>query len=91
MVANVDDARTARQLVDRVHTAVAAERGWPGVPSDVKVTASIGYSLRAVDEDYASTLARADRALYTAKVTGRNRVLLDQPNPNSDGSVAISS
>ncbi|GHA86563.1 GGDEF domain-containing protein [Cognatilysobacter bugurensis] len=40
----------------------------------VDLTVSIGVTAYIRDEDVASTLARADRALYRAKSAGRNRV-----------------
>jgi diguanylate cyclase len=42
----------------------------------VELTVSIGVAAHVKAEDVASTLARADRALYEAKAAGRNRVLV---------------
>lgn len=45
-----------------------------------KITTSIGAALLHGGEDRQEWLARADAALYTAKNTGRNRVVLDDGN-----------
>lgn len=64
----------AMQLAERIGRAVAAirvncRRGTFGI------TASIGVSeLQPQDADPEETLGRADKALYTAKAEGRNRV-----------------
>ena len=58
------DLVAARRLVDRLRAAV---------PGDV--TASAGITVLGRDEDLGAALARADRALYAAKRSGRNRVI----------------
>ena len=42
----------------------------------VQVTVSIGAVVAGADEDAASVLARADGALYEAKQSGRDRVVV---------------
>lgn len=59
---------SALAVVERVRTAWKAVSG---------VTFSAGVAVRAEDETATVTLARADRALYEAKRTGRNRVVVD--------------
>jgi diguanylate cyclase (GGDEF)-like protein len=44
----------------------------------IKVTVSIGYSSFNMGEDGAQVMARADRSLYEAKNTGRNRIVFSQ-------------
>ena len=46
-----------------------------GLPADMKITVSIGLATLSKDEPEAQELlARADRALYAAKMAGRNRL-----------------
>lgn len=45
----------------------------------VEVTASIGACLAGTDEPVDRIIARVDAALYAAKVTGRNRVMIMDP------------
>lgn len=45
----------------------------------VEVTASIGACLAATDEPVDRVIARVDAALYVAKATGRNRVIIVDP------------
>lgn len=45
---------------------------------DVRSTASFGVSLHRADQSLAMTIAQADKALYHAKQSGRNRVSTDQ-------------
>jgi diguanylate cyclase (GGDEF)-like protein len=52
------------------------------------VTVSIGLAMAHTD-DLAATLANADRALYRAKASGRNRVACAEPWPPSVGSLSI--
>ncbi|MHC1790334.1 GGDEF domain-containing protein [Solidesulfovibrio sp.] len=76
------DRGGAAELAERLRRAVEAlvveTAGRP-----IRVTASFGVALwdAALDQDAADCLARADRALYAAKRSGRNRVCLDGPAP----------
>lgn len=71
---------TAQLVAERIRTRVAREpfewsRDRPATP----VTVSIGVSVVAGPlEDVHSLLRRADEALYAAKASGRNRVILHQ-------------
>jgi diguanylate cyclase (GGDEF)-like protein len=48
---------------------------------DVRATASLGVAaFDTADEDHMGWIARADRALYTAKESGRNRTACDAPS-----------
>jgi diguanylate cyclase len=40
------------------------------------ITFSCGVALRNQNEDQASLMARADRAMYQAKTSGKNRVVI---------------
>ena len=63
----------AREILDRIHAATPAEQ-----------TVSIGFAERRPGENGYETMSRADRALYLAKESGRNRVVAD--GPKVDGS-----
>jgi diguanylate cyclase (GGDEF)-like protein len=47
----------------------------------IMTTVSIGVAVSGPTDDLASLMLLADRALYTAKSRGRNRVETDQPGP----------
>ena len=65
----------ALTLAERVRHAIADE-SLPTERQVIPVTISIGVaSLRDEDEDVDALLRRADRALYRAKLEGRNRVV----------------
>lgn len=51
-----------------------------GLPRDYRVTISIGIFESGEEQTLSSMLAGADRALYTAKHTGKNRVELAAPS-----------
>ena len=72
--ADIDDARVAAERVRR-----AVERpGFAVQGETLDVTVSVGVAaLRPSDRGPDSILARADSALYRAKQTGRNRVILE--------------
>ncbi|VVD60161.1 putative diguanylate cyclase AdrA [Pandoraea pneumonica] len=70
------DAQRAMQAADRLLSAIG-NTSVPGATGPVRFTASIGVgSLSADDADFGAVLQRADRALYTAKQSGRNRVAI---------------
>jgi diguanylate cyclase (GGDEF)-like protein len=62
------DVAAARQISERACGAVVAS----GIVAE-PVTLSAGVAERGAGEDRDALLARADRALYAAKATGRNR------------------
>lgn len=45
-------------------------------PSDLTITASIGVAQQSVDDDFAALFEKADKAVYEAKETGRNKVII---------------
>ena len=67
-----DAEATAQAMVD----AVAAE-GIESADPDRPVTVSAGLAVACQDDDLSALMARADAALYNAKRTGRNRLVLD--------------
>ncbi len=67
----------ALQTAERLRKRVATWQPDPslGLPADLKITVSIGLATLSKDEpDAQELLARADRALYAAKMAGRNRL-----------------
>ncbi|MFO7860554.1 MAG: diguanylate cyclase [Desulfosalsimonas sp.] len=58
---------------EKVRSQVAGLR-FPDISEDLSVTVSIGVAQYRPPEDIDATLLRADRALYAAKESGRNRV-----------------
>lgn len=66
------DTEGARQLAERIRRAIEAQP-----IAGLTVTASLGVANRTPDENEpGETLKRADAALYEAKRTGRNRVVV---------------
>jgi len=65
---------SARQLGERIRAAVEAQRiEWNGVA--LPITVSVGVATRSPHEQVpTATIERADKALYAAKRSGRNRV-----------------
>jgi diguanylate cyclase (GGDEF)-like protein len=71
----------ALHTAERLRKKVAAWQPDPalGLPADLKITVSIGLASLGPDAgDAQDLLARADRALYSAKLAGRNRLNLEQ-------------
>lgn len=64
----------ARQMAEAIRSAIEGLRvEWQG--AELSITASVGVATRAPHEQsQASTIERADKALYAAKRSGRNRV-----------------
>lgn len=48
----------------------------------LKITSSFGISLLLENEKWKDCVARADRALYQAKLKGRNTIVIEQPDSN---------
>jgi diguanylate cyclase (GGDEF)-like protein/PAS domain S-box-containing protein len=69
------DAEQALQVADRVRQAVASASVALPQGGSVGITTSIGVATYSeADPDFDAVLARADRALYEAKRSGRDRV-----------------
>jgi diguanylate cyclase (GGDEF)-like protein len=67
----------ALELAERIHVRIAAERTRAPDGSDIRVTASIGVAtLPGTTIDVRELIAAADAALYEAKRTGKNRVVV---------------
>ncbi len=67
------DEEKAWAVAERVRLAILAY-DWSRTHADLQVTASIGTSRIRPGETVDSWLGRADKAMYLAKRTGRNRV-----------------
>lgn len=63
----------ALAVAEKIRQAVAAATFEPENP--LSVTVSIGVGERREDEDFATTFKRVDSALYSAKISGRNRCI----------------
>jgi diguanylate cyclase (GGDEF)-like protein len=63
----------AARTLDRLR-AIVAELDWSAFSPGMRVTISAGIATLRPNEGRDTFLARADRALYTAKAQGRNRI-----------------
>ena len=72
LLANSDRAHTAR-AAERVRLAIS-QLEFPEVPGLEQVTISIGASMHHPGQPVDEAIGDADRSLYTAKRSGRNRV-----------------
>jgi diguanylate cyclase (GGDEF)-like protein len=73
------DANSLSVIGENIRRAVAASPiGLGAVGGSMAITVSVGIAAFHIDTDSGDSLiARADRALYRAKESGRNRVELD--------------
>jgi len=71
-LAGVDAARIA---AERIRAAIAAH-DWNRVVPALSLTTSLGVAVFERDETVEILIARADRALYAAKDSGRNRTVM---------------
>ncbi len=85
------DIKTARAIAEKIRETIEAHPvRFEG--RSIKVTSSIGVSnLRPEHEDYHEVFSEADEALYEAKESGRNRVVVskkaeaqERPDPFDD-------
>jgi diguanylate cyclase (GGDEF)-like protein len=85
------DVAGAFSCAERIRDAVQ-QRAFAGLPDGHRVTVTVGVARFKGDEEMASLVERADRALYVGKTTGRNRVFvigdLDFPRVPTEGSAA---
>ncbi|MGZ8320744.1 MAG: diguanylate cyclase [Telluria sp.] len=63
----------AQVVLRRIAVRVAAEPV-AAVDAALRITFSAGVTARRPDEPFANTISRADKGLYYAKATGRNRI-----------------
>ncbi len=68
------DRAGARGAAERLRAAIEAA-GFPQLPADWRVTATVGVAAHRSGESVEELVARADGALYEGKAAGRNRVL----------------
>jgi len=73
-----ENAEASKLVAERIRQAIS-ELNIDAEQQPVRVTASFGIaSALPAEQDYHSTIKRADSALYQAKNSGRNRVVLYQ-------------
>ncbi len=84
--ADVDSISCAERLAEGLKTMKVAH-----AEPHYRITASVGITEYHEGEDIRQTLERADKALYEAKRTGRNKVVLAgaDSNPLSDARMAV--
>lgn len=71
------DGPTADSVAERIRQQISALRFTPRPGVDHLITASIGVAMGAPDGTIEDLFLRADRSLYAAKNSGRNRVISD--------------
>ncbi len=71
------DGRTADAVAERIRQQISAIQFIPRLGVDHQITASIGVAMGAPASTIEELFLRADRSLYTAKNSGRNRVISD--------------
>ena len=83
------DGQQARICLDRLRSAFL-QSNIGGVPSTHRLSFSAGVALCSGPDDIEAAIERADRAMYGAKMAGRNRTNCLEPEPEEDCSTAVS-
>ena len=82
------EIRAAADLLERVRVEIEGH-GWRDLVGNLPVSVSIGVTVAMSQDGQSELLARADRSLYAAKRSGRNRVVVDRgtgrPRPYRPG------
>ncbi len=77
------DALGANRIAERIRSGIAEQPVTVGQEKDVsetiRVTVSVGAATYRKNDDFGAMFGRADKALYRAKASGRNRVEVEQP------------
>ncbi len=77
------DMDSARRNADRIRSLFREAASAPGLPTTA--TVSVGVAVASgPDVDVTQLIERADRALYRAKLAGRDQVVLDSDPPPRD-------
>jgi diguanylate cyclase (GGDEF)-like protein len=58
---------------------LASLLSYPGLPNDFRITISMGVTRYLPVESIDAIISRADTALYQAKTSGKNRIVVDEP------------
>ncbi len=77
------DENRAFEVAERLRRALAATIVKAGTGGGFGFTASIGVAARADDSELDRLISEADRALYAAKSSGRNRTVIFRRQPAS--------
>ena len=81
-------AELGAEWCDETRAAIAA-REFPGPQGSFHITCSFGVSEWNAGETLSEALKRADIALYEAKKTGRNRVVVKASSPALENPAAL--
>ena len=73
-------SKDAAKIAERIRAAVEKHRFQLQDGTVITVTVSVGYAERDAGDSVQSLLEKADKALYAAKNTGRNRACMYQPS-----------
>jgi len=76
---------TAQHVAERVRAALDRSLQVAGATKPVAYTVSIGVAMLEEGENITGLMARADKALYAAKASGRNRVVSAAPDDARGG------
>ena len=78
LILTATDPDGAMPALERIRAGLAAVE-WPALAPGLAQTISIGVAGFRKDDTIGEVLNRADTALYEAKRTGRNRIVVSQP------------